>query len=116
MILSWNQDEMPAKPGVLDCSKVAVNFYNRANGEYLGPVAWLDTETGEYEVRVRDPKDNKPVVVDGRFLYERRIIAPRNIHAFLRVPTGEDLCEVSLEYVQNAATLMSHGKVLAGIE
>jgi hypothetical protein len=113
MILTWNKTEMPPDADVLDCTKVAISFYGPEG--YLGPIAWINLATGEYETRVRD-QEGKPVELDGRFLYEPGRIDPHLVRCFLKAKDGTPIQEVSLSYVVELAALMKGQNVAQRFE
>ncbi len=95
MILSWNYHRMPPQGDVLLCRKLAVNFYE--NGNYLGPVTWLNMQTGECE---RYVKELGEYVVDDKGFrqIERFTVDLKNLKIHRRGVSGIDLEEVDMNY------------------
>ena len=96
MILSWNNSRMPSQPGVVLCRSVAVNIYEA--GEYLGPVTWIDMDSGIAESFV---KQNGQYVLDeqGRRIIMRIDIEPGKVKMYRRMKDGADGEELTVNQI-----------------
>lgn len=120
MILSFNRAETPEGGRFIDPRQLPFSFHNRQTGSSLGPVAWIDLESGAYEIRIRDAVTNEPVMVDGRYQYLAQWIDPADIVICLTANNGDALVRVTKEYAMEAATLLGapvkqHGVLLGAV-
>ncbi|MDE2010240.1 MAG: hypothetical protein KGJ09_09225 [Candidatus Omnitrophica bacterium] len=105
MIIGFNKTETPKGGRLIDPKNLPFVFCNR-DGQYLGPVAWIDLETGEYEITVRDPITREKIVIDGKYQYEFHKIDPKDLVIFLTSNGGQSLLRVTKEYAMEAAALL----------
>jgi hypothetical protein len=109
MIFSWNETEMPSNGKTVLKGPRGVNICNRLTGEYLGPVIWMDFDTGEYESRMVIAGKKSDFIEHGR-------IAPENIRVFKRMPDGSNGPELGSIYLASGRGAPEAPKVLQVIE